>query len=34
MNEVYLIARIVQTLLAASIVAGIAVIFQYSYYVI
>jgi hypothetical protein len=34
MNEVYLIARVAQTLLAASIVAGIALIFQYGYYVI
>jgi len=34
MNEVYIIARVVQALLAASIVAGSALIFQYGYYVI
>jgi hypothetical protein len=34
MNEVYIIARAAQTLLAVSIVAGTALIFQYGYYVI
>jgi hypothetical protein len=34
MNEVYIIARVAQALLAISIVAGIGLIFQYGYYVI
>jgi hypothetical protein len=34
MNEIYIIARVAQTLLAVSIVAGGALIFQYGYYVI
>jgi len=34
MNEVYIIARVAQALLAVSIVAGIALIFQYGYTVI
>ena len=34
MNEIYIIARVAQTLLALSIVAGTALIFQYGYYVI
>ena len=34
MNEIYIIARVAQALLAVSIVAGGALIFQYGYYVI
>jgi len=34
MNEIYIIARVAQALLAATIVAGGALIFQYGYYVI
>ena len=34
MNEIYVITRVAQTLLAVSIVAGIALIFQYGHYVI
>ncbi len=34
MNEIHIIARVAQTLLAVSIVAGIALIFQYGHYVI
>jgi hypothetical protein len=34
MNEIKIIARVAQTLLAASIVAGGALIFQFGYYVI
>ncbi len=34
MNEIQVIARVAQTLLAVSIVAGIALIFQYGYYVV
>jgi hypothetical protein len=34
MNEVYIIAKAAQALLAVSIVAGTALIFQYGYYVI
>jgi hypothetical protein len=34
MNEIYIIARLAQALLAVSIVTGIAIIFQYGYFVI
>ena len=34
MNEIYIIARVAQALLAVSIVASGALIFQYGYYVI
>jgi hypothetical protein len=34
MNEIYIIARVAQGLLAVSIVASGALIFQYGYYVI
>jgi hypothetical protein len=34
MNEICIIARVAQALLAVSIVAGGALIFQYGYYVI
>jgi hypothetical protein len=34
MNEVYIIVRVAQALLAATIVAGGALIFQFGYYVI
>jgi len=34
MSEVYIIARVVQALLAVIVVAGGALIFQYGYYVI
>jgi hypothetical protein len=34
MNEIYIIARVAQALLAVSIVAGGALIFQYGYSVI
>ena len=34
MNEIYIIARVAQALLAVTIVAGSALIFQYGYYVI
>jgi hypothetical protein len=34
MNEIYIIARVAQALLAVSIVAGSALVFQYGYYVI
>ena len=34
MNEIYIIARVAQALLAVSIVASGALLFQYGYYVI
>lgn len=34
MNEIYIIARVAQALLAVGIVAGSAMVFQYGYYVI
>jgi len=34
MNEIHIIARVAQALLAVSIVAGSALVFQYGYYVI
>jgi hypothetical protein len=34
MNEIYIIARVAQALLAVGIVAGTAMVFQYGYYVI
>lgn len=34
MNELYVIARIAQSLLAVSIVAGIGLVFEYGHYVI
>jgi hypothetical protein len=34
MNEIYIIARVAQALLALGIVAGGALVFQYGYYVI
>ena len=34
MNEIYIIARVAQALLAVSVVAGGALVFQYGYYVI
>jgi hypothetical protein len=34
MNEIYIIARVAQALLAVTIVAGSALVFQYGYYVI
>ncbi len=34
MNEIYIIARVAQALLAVTIVAGSVLLFQYGYYVI
>jgi hypothetical protein len=34
MNQLHIIARVAQTLLALSIVAGSALVFQYGYYTI